>query len=412
MAKILNSMYVDDIVSGAETEEKAYTIYMRTKALLKSASFNLRKFASNSNSLQEVVNLEEAQSYPESELQYTTYPDGQDLQSQLHSVSHPEEGNAQSQIQPVSHLEAGVTQSQLQTTSQPERKDQQPTCQSSPHPESFYADETFAQTTLGGQQKLLPGEQGILGVKWDITTDQFIFNFGELARSARGLKPTKRSLVGSFYDPLGFLAPIVVKFKIFLQTLCKAKLGWDDTLTCSLQAEWKSLVTGLLESQTLSLPRCYLYGMTEEIVSYSLRGFCDASLSAYAAVVYLVVETISGIFARFVVAKTRVSPLKQQSVPRLELLSALLLARVMHSVFQSLEIEIALSSVCCYSDSQVALHWIKGIDKSWKPFVQNRASEIRMLVPIEHWRHCPGQHNPADLPSCGATPLELSASLL
>lgn len=60
VAKILSSLYVDDIVSGAESEEKAWKIYMGTKSLLKSAGFNLRKFVSSSCSLQEVADQDEA----------------------------------------------------------------------------------------------------------------------------------------------------------------------------------------------------------------------------------------------------------------------------------------------------------------------------------------------------------------
>ena len=68
--------------------------------------------------------------------------------------------------------------------------------------------------------------------------------------------------------------------------------------------------------------------------------------------------------------------------------------------------------VQCYTDSQVALYWIRGRDKEWKPFVQNRVKEIRHKVHPELWHHCPGTSNPADLPSRGLTMMELSVSSL
>ena len=67
---------------------------------------------------------------------------------------------------------------------------------------------------------------------------------------ARSLEPTKQnivSLVGKPYDPLGILAPVVVKFKMFLQTMCEAKLEWDPT---ELLSTWQKLKAGLLEAQS------------------------------------------------------------------------------------------------------------------------------------------------------------------
>ena len=41
-------IYVDDIVSGANSEEEAYTLYTVSKEILNHASFNLCKFVTNS----------------------------------------------------------------------------------------------------------------------------------------------------------------------------------------------------------------------------------------------------------------------------------------------------------------------------------------------------------------------------
>ena len=62
----------------------------------------------------------------------------------------------------------------------------------------------------------------------------------------------------------------------------------------------------------------------------------------------------------------------------------------------------------CYTDSKVALYWIKGESQEWRQFVQNRVNEIRTLVPAQHWKHCLGQDNPANLPSRGLSLPELS----
>jgi len=96
----------------------------------------------------------------------------------------------------------------------------------------------------------------------------------------------------------------------------------------------------------------------------------------------------------------------------LELLSALLLSRLIVSVIQALEDELQLSEPHCFTDSTVALFWIQGVEKIWKAFVQSRVSEIRKLISPDCWDHCSGRDNPADLPSRGLTLCELAASQL
>jgi len=151
-----------------------------------------------------------------------------------------------------------------------------------------------------------------------------------------------------------------------------------------------------------------------ESVQYRLYGFCDASTIAYAAVVYLAEEDEHETRLSFMVAKTRVAPLKSQIIPRLELLSALLLTRLISTVSESLGDRLPLLLPKCFTDFQVALCWIyfTGVEKDWKPFVQNRVREIRESVPVSSWSHCPGTLNPTDLPSRGLTAEELSRSTL
>ena len=206
------------------------------------------------------------------------------------------------------------------------------------------------------------------------------------------------------------LASIVVKFNMFMQSLQD-----EDRLGQRYQRHHGGVdLTGVQLGRvlTVTIPRCYLDGVEGEVFSYQLCGYCDTSLFAYAAVVYLLIEARNGVHTRFVVAKTRVAPLKKLSIPRLELLSAVLLARLMSATKSSLTSELEFSQYHCFTDSQVALCWIRNVGRSWKSFVQNRVSEIRNLLPVECWKHIPGVKNPADVPSRGAAPLVLLVSKL
>ena len=155
------------------------------------------------------------------------------------------------------------------------------------------------------------------------------------------------------------------------------------------------------DANAISVPRSCFTGLGENSIAYSLCGFCDASTRACAAVVYLILKSDMSTTVRFVVAKTRVAPLQTQTIPRLELLSALLLSRLIVSVLNSLKSMLPQLVLKCYTDSQVALFWICGTDKKWKPFVQKRVAEIRRNIPPPCWSHCAGETNAADLPSRG-----------
>ena len=172
------------------------------------------------------------------------------------------------------------------------------------------------------------------------------------------------------------------------------------------------LVEDLRHSNPICIPRSYQQGKLGEAHSYLLCGFCDASTTAYAAVVYIVVkmEAKGEQYTQFLASKMRVVPLQTVTVPRLELLSALLLSRLVTTVLSSLESCLPVSEIECYTDSAVALHWIKGTRKEWKQFVENQVSEIHQKTRPEVWNHCPGVTNPANLPSRGMTMSKLHVS--
>ena len=98
------------------------------------------------------------------------------------------------------------------------------------------------------------------------------------------------------------------------------------------------------------------------------------------------------------------------TIPRLELPAALLLAQLMGSPTRALKSKLSLSEPHCFSDSIVTIYWIRGSGKIWKPFVQNRVLEIQSLRSPQCWNHCSGWDNPADIPSRGHTPGQLSGS--
>ena len=84
----------------------------------------------------------------------------------------------------------------------------------------------------------------------------------------------------------------------------------------------------------------------------------------------------------------------------------------MTNVSQALNPQLSLGQSSYFTDSKVALYWIKGQRKEWQPFVQNRVNQICSLTMVDQWQHCAGIENLADIPSRGMEPSLLSSCSL
>ena len=128
----------------------------------------------------------------------------------------------------------------------------------------------------------------------------------------------------------------------------------------------------------------------------------------YAAVSYARYGHASGqISVALVTAKARVTPIKSVSIPRLELMAAVLGLRLAETVSEKLEIP--LSQRTLWTDSMDVIYWIQGHSRRLKPFVFNRVAEIQRKSDPAQWRHVPGEQNPADDATRGLDLKNLSA---
>lgn len=247
-----------------------------------------------------------------------------------------------------------------------------------------------------------------LGLKWEQIQDNFQFCFKE--KQPLGGRITKRSILStasSLFDPLGLLAPVVVAAKILLQELWLLKVNWDESVPQNVQSAWLTYVNSLSDLVSLKIPR---YCLSTNITTFQIHGFCDASIRAYGCGIYTRIVDHSGVIrVCLFTAKSRVAPTKRQSLPKLELCGALLLARLftqIKPIFTNYDFDTYL-----WTDSQIVLHWLRLHSATLSPFVGNRVSEIQDSTANAHWKHVPTKSNPADIVSRGSTPAELYSSI-
>ena len=100
-----------------------------------------------------------------------------------------------------------------------------------------------------------------LGLKWNVEADKFIWDVSTKFQHLVETKPVIRrgilSIVSSFFDPLGFIAPYIIKAKLLLQDLCRKKLGWDTPITEQDRIQWFRWLEDLPKLANLQVDRCF-----------------------------------------------------------------------------------------------------------------------------------------------------------
>ncbi|XP_030758530.1 uncharacterized protein LOC115884169 [Sitophilus oryzae] len=236
-----------------------------------------------------------------------------------------------------------------------------------------------------------------LGLKWIPAEDQLSFEIGNFDEEKPVTKRTILSMTAQLFDPLGLLSPVIIIPKVMLQRLWQANLHWDESVPLELHTRWLSFRNELMELANLKIPR---HVVCTRLKIVQLHGFSDSSEQAYGACVYLrTVDVDDKVFVNLLCSKSRVTPVKIISIPRLELCAAVLLAELTQRVFQALNMDI--QSVHYWCDSKIVLSWISASAHKWKTFVANRVARIQELSNPNEWHYVHTSDNPADLISRG-----------
>ncbi|XP_072398237.1 uncharacterized protein [Diabrotica undecimpunctata] len=244
----------------------------------------------------------------------------------------------------------------------------------------------------------------VLGICWNSQSDMFSISLPDISSEPKYTKREVLSIISSIFDPLGLINPITVSAKLLMQKIWICNLNWDDKLTGEISSEWLNFLAHIPDLAKLPISRPLLNPLN--ISRIEIHGFYDASMKAYGACIYLRVLHENGIVScNLITSKSRVAPLKTISLPRLELLGAVLLSTLISNIFLIISPKVSsIASVRLWTDSQIVLAWINSHPSRWSIFVANRITQIQELTRTYLWSHVSSKDNPADILSRGTTP--------
>ncbi|CAI2329721.1 unnamed protein product [Caenorhabditis sp. 36 PRJEB53466] len=243
----------------------------------------------------------------------------------------------------------------------------------------------------------------ILGVGWNTITDQLLIAIPTAVTTPL----TKRKILqfnAMIYDPHGYIAPVVLRGKLFFQALWTRSSDWDAALTESEKEEWYSIQAGM-NGLPITINRKYFETSLGPDDKLELHLFGDASESAYGSVAYLRRIGPHGIEIAFVMAKSKVMPLRRAlTIPQAELLAIERCAQLAKTLTD--EMDLQFREVVLWTDSMCSLDQLAS-NNAGSTYSRNRIRTINKLAPNCTFSHVQGKLNPADVLSRGCTLEEL-----
>ncbi|XP_055599354.1 uncharacterized protein LOC129748697 [Uranotaenia lowii] len=199
----------------------------------------------------------------------------------------------------------------------------------------------------------------------------------------------------SIYDPLGLLSHFTIHGKILIQDIWRSGKSWDELIPEDIHKRWEKWIASFPELNEIRIPRAYFPSWTSrDLGALQLHAFVDASESAYACAVYLRAEVDGGVECTLISAKAKVTPLKMLTIPRAELMAALIGSRLIDNIVKDHSLKITRRII--WTDSRTVLAWITSDLRRYNQFVSCRIGEIIEKTNPSEWRWIPSKLNVAD----------------
>jgi hypothetical protein len=167
---------------------------------------------------------------------------------------------------------------------------------------------------------------------------------------------------------------------MFLQQLWLHKLDWDTQLPTSLQEQWNQLLHVIPHLFHIKVPRkviCF------DAINVQIHVFCDSSETAYGSCLYI--RSMDGneqICCKLLCSTSKVAPIKQLTIPRLEICAAVLLAKLFRRATSFLKTTV--HDCYLWKDSSIVLTWIQGTSRHWKHLFEIELLSSKRQPLVQH----------------------------
>lgn len=232
-----------------------------------------------------------------------------------------------------------------------------------------------------------------LGIIWNNSEDTFSFDIERILPQTTDII-TKRlmlSIVSQLFDPLGWLTFLIVVGRLIIRETWKMDCDWDDPIPSTVMDKWHDWIRLMHNMKGIRINRwCGLRQHSRE-----LHVFVDASERAMCAVAYWKGTGDESHIISLAASKIKLSPMSQQSIPRLELQAAVLGVRLAEMIRSASST--ALVRIVFWTDANNTLWWLNSPKRRYKAYVALRIAEILSFTDVSNWKWVPGQSNPADI---------------
>ncbi|UYV69034.1 hypothetical protein LAZ67_6002136 [Cordylochernes scorpioides] len=162
----------------------------------------------------------------------------------------------------------------------------------------------------------------VLGLFWNLRTDELTCDLRSFAKKMEPGKVTRRKILSaahSLFDPIGFTCPFTIIPEMLLQEFYGVKAGWDTDLSEDISRRFNAWLSQLTEVDKLKIPRCVV--QSQDRRTWTLHIFMDSSNAAFAVCAYLRNGFPGSVQVQLLMARSRVAPMKNTTIPRLELVA-------------------------------------------------------------------------------------------